>query len=222
MIRLLLVLLFTADFAVGRGILLRGFLLDPVQPPTAGFTIRDQADTPIPIVWRVEGWSEPVSLQIKTPELTVHAPDGSMAAKAKLPPDTAELLLILVRKPAADATPPYLAIVLDASPAAFAWGTSQVVNLLGVDAAIHAGEHRLILAAGKTTKIPVVKTRDEFNMAQVDFHRKQGDQWVPFSERRIQFVDDNRRVILVHAPPGSQQPMINTLIDYEPQREPGT
>ncbi len=74
------------------------------------------------------------------------------------------------------------------------------MNLLSIDSAIQAGEHKLILQAGKTTAVPAVHKVNEFNIAQTNFHYKQGEQWVPFTERQLQYVDEMRRVFLILHP----------------------
>ena len=211
-----------ATAASARDIQLRAYLHDPLNPVAQEITIAGKAGAKTAIAWRVEGWSEPVSVSLETAELLFQAKDGSLAAKAVVPAEARQLLVVLVRDPAEKATPPYRALVLDGAPAAFPWGSSQAVSLLGVETAIEAGEHRLRLAAGKVTKIPPVTKRDEFNMAQVNFFMSEEENWVPFTERRVQFVPDLRRVFLVHATPGSQQPFVTTLTDHQPRREPGT
>jgi hypothetical protein len=57
-------------------------------------------------------------------------------------------------------------------------------------------------------------------MAQVNFYLRDGETLVPFTERRLRFVDEIRRIFLVHATPGSQQPTVTTLVDYQPRTEP--
>ena len=76
-----------------------------------------------------------------------------------------------------------------------------------------AGEHRLPVHPGKITNVPPVTKRDEFNMAQTNFYYKQGEAWVPFTERQLQFLDAYRRIFIIHATPGALQPTVTTIVD---------
>ena len=209
--------------AAPREIQLRAYLHDPLQQAAADLKITGAGGTKVPVEWRLEGWSAPLTVNIDGPDLLFQTKDGTLAARAGMPDGHGQRLVLLARDPAADAKPPYRAIVFDASPSAFPWGSSQVVSMIGgTETAIQAGEHRLRIAPGRITKVPPVTQRDEFNMAQVNFYLSDNGQWQPITERRLQFVADTRRIFLIHATPGSRQPFVTTLIDHQVQRQPGS
>lgn len=215
-----LIFLALANVVSARNIEFRGYIHDPIQPPAGDFSIVEKPGKTVPFIWRIEGWSEPVRVNTDTDELPFLTNSGELAARVKIPPDAGSVRIILVRDPKPGASPPYRAVVLNATPGSFPWGSSQVVSMISAETAVQAGEHRLRLPGGKITQIPPVKKRDEFNMAQLDFYLNENGSWTPFTERRIQFVDDTRRVLLVHATPGSQHPSVTTLLEQRPQEEP--
>jgi hypothetical protein len=215
--RLFLLLLATITPLVAqtrRDIELRAFLHDPVRP-AARLQYPDKTRSLQPLALMVEGLSEPCTASLVDDELLLHDESGAIAARGKVAA-SCKRAAVIVLPAAAGSTPPYRLIVLDDAPSAFPWGSSQVISLLGVETALQAGEHRIALPPGKNTALPEVKKVDEFNMAQVNFHYREGQQWVPFTERRLQFVGDIRRIFLVHATPGSQRPFVVTLVDHRP------
>jgi hypothetical protein len=206
-----------------RDIQLRAYLHHPTQPVQEAMEITTAAGEKLPLIWRNGEWSERMQLSTDAAELLFLAKDGLPAAKANIPANTDQLLIILVPETKADAKLPFRAMTLDASASAFPWGTSQAVSLLGQgETAVQAGEHRIAIHAASIAKIPAVTKRDDFHMAQVNFYYRENNEWVPFTERRLQFVDDMRRVFLIYSTPGAQQPFVTTLIDHQPRREPGT
>jgi hypothetical protein len=104
-------------------------------------------------------------------------------------------------------------LLIDDSAKAFPAGESRVLPLITVETAIQAGEHKLSVPPGKITKVSPVKKVDEFNMAQTNFYYKQGEAWVPFTERQLQFLDAYRRIFIIHATPGALQPTVTTIVD---------
>lgn len=198
-----------------RPLEIRAFFHDPVRPVTA-LRIKDKSGALVPLDLRIEGLSDPCQAILTDNELVVLSSDGSIAARGKVPATLKHAAVIIVPAGAADEVPPYRLIAFDDSPSAFPWGTSQVVSLLGVETAVQAGEHRLALPGGKIVPVPEVRKVDEFNMAQTNFYYRDGSHWIPFTERRLQFVGDSRRIFIVHATAGSQQPFVATLTDYKP------
>lgn len=196
-----------------RPLEIRAFLQDPVRPVVA-MQIKDMSGTLVPLVLRIEGLSEPCQAMLTDNELVLHGADGAVAARGKVPAELKRAAVIIVPAGTSNAVPRYRLIAFDDTPTAFPWGTSMVINLLGVETAVQAGEHRLPLPSGNIVPLPEVKKRDEFNMAQTNFYYRQGANWIPFTERRLQFVDDNRRIFIVHATASSQQPFVATLVDY--------
>jgi hypothetical protein len=197
-----------------RELEMRAYLHDPVRP-TAALQFKGKSGTLTALDLRTEGLSPECQTTLEEEELVIHLGDGAVAARAKVPAEVKRAAVILI--PAAkDSTPPYRMIVMDDSPAVFHWGESRVISLLGVETAVQAGEHKLPLPAGKITAVPEVKKVDEFNMAQTNFYFREGTAWVPFTERRMQFTNEVRRIFVVHVTPGSQQPFVATLVDYKP------
>jgi hypothetical protein len=88
-----------------------------------------------------------------------------------------------------------------------------VLPFIGIETAIQAGEHRLPVHPGKITTVPPVKKVNEYMMAQTNFYYQQGDAWVPFTERQLQYLDACRRIFIVHATPGALQPTVITIVD---------
>jgi hypothetical protein len=197
-----------------RELEMRAYLHDPVRPATA-LQFKCKSGTLAALDLRAEGLSPVCKTTLEDEELVIHLIDGAVAARAKVPAAIKSAAVVLF--PAAkDAVPPYRMMVMDDSPAAFPWGDSRVMSLLGVETAMQAGEHKLPLPSGKITALPGVKKVDEFNMAQTNFFLREGGAWVPFTERRLQFTNEVRRIFVVHATPGSQQPFVTTLVDYKP------
>jgi hypothetical protein len=197
-----------------REIELRAFLHDPVRP-TARFQYPDKSGSLQPLALMVEGLSESCTASLVDDELLLHDEAGAITARGRVAA-SCKRAAVIVLPAAAGSTLPYRLIAVNDAPATFPWGSSQVVSLLGVETALQAGEHRLALPAGRITAVPEVTKVDEFNMAQVNFHYREGQQWVPFTERRLQFVADIRRIFLVYATPGSQRPFVVTLVDQPP------
>lgn len=213
---LVLILLSAAGLAAEtRKLTLRAYLHDPVKPRGTEFSVEGDAKQSLPL--RVGAISSAVEVAVTDGELRLQLADGKRAALAKVPGEWSSAIAIILPGATKDATPPYRVLLLDDSTKGFPWGSSQAVNLLSIDGAIQAGEHKLILQAGKTTAVPAVHKVNEFNIAQTNFHYKQGEQWVPFTERQLQYVDEMRRVFLIHATPGSQRPFVTTLVDHKPQ-----
>lgn len=76
-----------------------------------------------------------------------------------------------------------------------------------------AREHKLPVKPGAMGVVPAVKKKNEFNMAQTNFYMKEGENWNPFTERQLQFLDEFRRIFIIHTTPGSNQPFVATIVD---------
>ena len=197
-----------------RDLEMRAYLHDPVRPLTT-FQFKATGDKLMPLELRSEGLSPTYKTTLTDDELVIHLANGEVAARAKVAAEIKQAAVLIVPAPA-NASPTYRLVVIDEAPATFPWGTSRLVSLLGVETALQAGEHKLPLPGGKITTLPEVKKLDEFNMAQTNFYYREGTAWVPFTERRLQYTGQMRRIFVVHATPGSQQPFVVTLIDYKP------
>ena len=139
-------------------------------------------------------------------------PEASLAASIKLPPEIRRAMVVVLPAPAGS-KPAYRMVVIDDSAKAFPKGESRVLPLVAVETAIQAGEHRVPIHPGKIAIVPPVTKRNEYNMAQTNFYYKQGDAWVPFTERQLQFLDACRRLFIVHVTPGALQPTVTTIVD---------
>jgi hypothetical protein len=212
---LILLFLGTASLAADtKKLVLRAYLHDPVKPRGAEFKVEGGDPQPLPL--RTGALSSAVEVPVTDGELRLQLADGKRAALAKVPGEWTNAIAIILPDTAKDAALPYRVLMLEDSAKAFPWGSSQAVNLLPIDGAIQAGEHKLILQSGKVTRVPAVRQVNEFNIAQTNFNYQQGERWVPFTERQLQYLDEMRRVFLIYATPGSQRPFVTTLVDHKP------
>jgi hypothetical protein len=214
---LLMVLSVVCLRAETRKLMLRAYLHDPSKANGPEFSV-EGGKQPLPL--RADMISSAVEVALNDGDLRLQFADGQQAAQAKVPGKWTSAIAIIVPGPGSDAALPYRMLLLDDSATTFPWGTSQAVNLLGSDSEITAGELKLTLEAGKITPVPAVRQRDELNIAQTNFRCKVDGQWVLFAERQLQYVDDTRRVFLIHAIPGSQRPFVTTLLDHKPDDLP--
>ena len=146
-------------------------------------------------------------------EIDPKNPAASLAASVKLPPNIKRAMIVVLPAPAGS-KPAYRMVLIDDSAKAFPQGESRVLPLVGVETAIQAGEHRLPVHPGVITKVPPVTKVDEFHMAQTNFYYQQGELWVPFTERQLQYLDACRRIFIIHATPGALQPSVTTIVDF--------
>ena len=146
-------------------------------------------------------------------EIDPKNPAASLAASVKLPPNIKRAMIVVLPAPAGS-KPAYRMVLIDYSAKAFPQGESRVLPLVGVETAIQAGEHRLPVHPGVITKVPPVTKVDEFHMAQTNFYYQQGELWVPFTERQLQYLDACRRIFIIHATPGALQPSVTTIVDF--------
>lgn len=205
---------------------IRAVLHDPVNP-TAELFLRDQTGTVVKLKLLAEGLSnEQVTLPLNGSLVLYNSatvdpkkPEASLAASVRIPPNTKRAIILVLPGPA-DSKPAYRMVLVNDSAAAFPRGESRVISLVPVETAIEAGEHKLPVPAGKVTHVPAVKKVNEFNMAQTNFYYKAGSAWVPFTERQLQYLDEFRRIFIVHVTPGSAEPFVTTIIDTTPLVSP--
>ena len=131
---------------------------------------------------------------------------------ATVPANTKSAIIVIVGMPP-DTKPAYKMVVLDDGSAAFPKGESRVLSLIPVEAAVEIGEHKLPLEPGKIRKVPPVKRKNDFNMAQTNFYYRNEKRWVPFTERQMQYLDDYRRIFVVHVSPGAVSPTVTSIVD---------
>lgn len=139
-------------------------------------------------------------------------PQASLAASSKLAPNIRKAILIVISA-GPDANPPYRLVVIEDSPSGFGKGESRALNLVAVEAAVEAGEHKVGVKPGTLGTIPAVKKVNEFNMAQTNFYYKDGGNWTPFTERQLQYLPEYRRIFIIHTTPGATQPIVSTIVD---------
>lgn len=143
-------------------------------------------------------------------------PGDAVAATCRIP-DGVKQAIILVFPSPADAKLPYAAVLINNSSAAFQKGQSRVLNLTSLEMAVRAGEHRLPLPSGEIAAIPAVTKVDDFNMAQTNFYVKENGEWVPVTERKLQFLDSTRRIFMIYLTAGASQPFVTTIVDTTPE-----
>lgn len=197
----------------------RAVLHDPVQP-IADLYFTDKTGAVVQLNFRPRDLSETLLTLPVNGSLVLYDkaaidpknPAASLAASVKLPPDLKRAIVIVLPSPAGE-KPAYRMLLIDDSEKGFPKGESRVVPLMGVETAIQAGEHKLAVRPGNITKVPPVKTVNEFNMAQTNFYYQQGGSWVAFTERQLQFLDACRRIFIIHTTPGALQPTVTTIVD---------
>jgi hypothetical protein len=198
---------------------LRAMLHDPVNP-AAEFFVPENSGTVGKLNLVAASLSEPQVVRTVNGSLVLYKsaavdpkkPLEGVVASVKVPANIKRAIAIIIPAPAGQ-PPAYRMVVIDDSAAGFPKGESRVLSLLGVDTAIEAGEHKLPVGPGKVTNVPAVKKINEFNMAQTNFYFKEGTSWVAFTERQLQYLDDFRRIFIIHVTPGSTQPFVSTVVD---------
>lgn len=198
---------------------IRAVLHDPLNP-TANLFFPDNTGAVVRLEFRPQDLSQAFLAQpvngflvlYDKAEIDPENPTASLAASARLPANVRQAIVVVMPALAGD-KPPYRMLVIDESAKAFPGGESRVLPLIGVETAIQAGEHRLPVHPGKITRVPPVRKVNNFNMAQTNFYYKQGDAWIAFTERQLQFLDASRRLFIVHTTPGALVPRVTTIVD---------
>lgn len=203
---------------------IRAVLHDPVHP-SAELFLPDAAGAMVKLKLVPEGLSEAQNTQTvngsfilyNTADVDPKNPAASLGASVRVPADTKRAIIVVLPGPAGVA-PAYRMVLINDSPAAFPKGESRVLSLVPVETAIEAGEHRLPVPSGKIVAVPPVKKVNEFNMAQTNFYyrQKNAKAWIPFTERQLQYLDDFRRIFIVHVTPGATEPAVTTVVDTSP------
>jgi hypothetical protein len=198
---------------------IRAVLHDPIHP-VASLFYPDKTGTLVPLNFRPQDLTEalftkPVDGWIKLyDKATIDPinPDASLAASVKLPADIKRAIIVVLPTTEKE-KPAYRIRLIDDSDKAFPAGESRLLSLLGLETAIEAGEHKLRVHPGKITSLPPVKAVNEYNMAQTNFYYQHNDSWIVFAERQLQFIDNCRRLFIIHATPGALQPTVTTIVD---------
>ena len=205
---------------------IRAVLHDPVHPAAELF-YTDRKGVVVKLDFRPQDLTRPLFTLPVNGSLVLYDkadidpknPEASLAASCKLPPDIKRAMVVVLPAPAGT-KPAYRMVLIDDSAKAFPKGESRALPLVGVETAIQAGEHKLPIHPGKITNVPPVRKVNEFNMAQTNFYYKQGETWVPFTERQLQYLDAYRRVFIIHVTPGALQPTVTTIVDTMPALSP--
>lgn len=205
---------------------IRAVLHDPARP-IAELFYTDKGGVVTPLDFRPQDLSEPLYILPVDGSLMLHDkatidpanPAASLAASVKLPPDLKRAVVVVLPGPAGG-KPAYRMVLIDDSEKAFPKGESRALSLIKVETAIQAGEHKLPVHPGKITAVPLVKKVDDFNMAQTNFYYKQGEAWVAFAERQLQYQEAVRRIFIIHATPGAVQPTVTTIVDTVTAAQP--
>jgi hypothetical protein len=198
---------------------IRAVLHDPVHP-IANLFYTNKEGSVVRLNFRPQDLSEalftlPVNgflVLYDKAEIDPENPTESLAASAKLPTNIKQAIVVVLPAPDGE-EPAYRMLIIDDSKKAFPVGESRVVPLIGVETAIQAGEHRLPVHPGKITRVPPVRKVNAFNMAQTNFYYQQGEAWIAFTERQLQYLDACRRLFIVHATPGAVTPTVTTIVD---------
>ncbi len=198
---------------------IRAVLHDPINPD-ATLYLTDQTGKIVKLEFRPQDLSRPQVTLAVNGSLVLYdkemvdpkKPEASMAATCKIPPNTKQGVVVVLPG-RAGAKPAYRLVFIDDSAKGFPKGECRILSLLSVEAAIEVGEHKLRIQPGKITNVPPVKKVNEYNMAQTNFHYKEGEGWTVFTERQLQFLDGFRRIFIVHATPGALSPTVTTIVD---------
>ena len=201
---------------------IRAVLHDPVHP-VADLYITDPSGAIVKLNLIAEGFSRAQFILPQNGNLVLFdkanvdpkKPEESIAASCVIPAEAKRLMLLIFPAPP-ETKPAYRAILINEDPVAFGNGQSRVINLTSVETALEMGEHKLPLHPGKITEVPAVKKVNEYNMAQTNLYYKEGETWMPFTERQLQYLDSIRRVFLIYVTPGSTQPFVTTIVDNAP------
>jgi hypothetical protein len=139
-------------------------------------------------------------------------PQASVAASVKVPQNMKQAIAIILPSEAGK-KPAFRVVLQDDSSTGFPKGESRILSLVPLESAIQAGEHKVSVPSGKITAVPSVKKVNSFNMAQTNFYYKQEASWQLFTERQVQYLDDIRRIYIIHVVPGSNAPSLATFVD---------
>lgn len=207
---------------------IRAVLHDPTNPAAELF-LPDQTGRLVKLNLQPEGLATPQGASLTNGSLLLYNTDkvdpkkpeaaAALAATVAVPQNCPHGILIVMPGPP-ESKPAYRGLFIDDRPTAFPKGESRVISLIPVETAIEAGEHKLPIHPGKVTNVPPVTSRDEFNNAKTNFYYREGESWVPFTERQLQYLDVYRRIFIVYSTPGSAQPFVRTVLDTAPAVSP--
>jgi hypothetical protein len=201
----------------------RAVLHDP-KNPVANLFYADKTGTIVPLNFSPQDLTEAMFTVPMNGSLVLYDkaevdpdnPAASLVASVKLPPNIKRAIVVVLPAPEGK-KPAYRMMVIDDSEKAFPKGESRVLPLIGVKTAIQAGEHRISIEPGKICRVPPVRSVSEYNMAQTNFYYREGEAWIVFTERQLQYMDACRRLFIIHTTPGAGSPTVTTIVDIAPE-----
>lgn len=196
-------------------------ILHAPMNPEADLYYMDRSNEFLPVQFRTQNLSRPFNVVplngtlvfYDKPNVDPKNLEASVAARAKIPAGIRRAIVV-VAPAGSEGKPDYRLLVIDDSKKAFSGGESLVLPLVNTKVVVHAGEHIIPVYPGKLAKVPFVEEKDDFNMAQTNFHYQEGSgSWVTFAERKLQYLEASRRIFIIHKTPRALQPQVTTIID---------
>ncbi|MES2475913.1 MAG: hypothetical protein V4640_09035 [Verrucomicrobiota bacterium] len=196
---------------------IRALLNDSVNRADFYFGTPGKAMTQVELA--VEGLTQPQKITpvggvlnlFDSAQVTAANAKTHLAATMKVPAGSKSLIVIIV--PVADQKPPYRMVAIPDDARSFPWNTNKVVNLTSMECLLEIGEMKLDLPADKVTDVPKLTHKGDTNQLQTNFSYKQNEQWQLATERRLQYVDNLRRIFVIHKQPQALGPEVRTIQD---------
>jgi hypothetical protein len=148
-------------------------------------------------------------------QVTAKNAKAHLVASVQVPAGSTRLILIIY--PSGDPEPPYRMVAIPDDTKSFPWGSSKVANLTPTEFSLELGALKVALPAGKVTDVKKVTRDGESGNLQTNFSYKEGDQWLVATERRLQYVDNLRRIFVISKQPSSVAPDVRTIQDQNSQ-----
>ncbi len=219
---LLLPLAASAQDKAVSAITIRAFLNDPSQPE-AKFFVPNTPDTRVPVNLNPGELPAEQTAVVINGRLTIYnsptvdpaQPEAAVVASVAVAKNLGHAVAI-IQPLGADRNPRYGIVLIDDSASAFPPGESRIVSMTTLPVALQIGEHKLPAASGKVTAVPRVMKLDPYNMAQTDFFYQRENNWIPFNESKMKYLQSYRQIFICSTRPGSQSPTLTTLIDDAP------
>ncbi|MDQ8189816.1 hypothetical protein [Roseibacillus persicicus] len=205
-----------------RSLEIQSIVHDPLRRAAELYVTNDKSKV-VPLALRPRELSAAQKVQIvdgflrlyTTEHVDPEAPTANLGAAVRVA-DSIERALVVFFP--AEEEGKFKGLVIDDSPGEFAYGESRFVNATAAEIGVMIGEHKLAAKPGQVKAIPAVRQLDDFNMAQTDFHfrLKSDDAWNVFSQRRLKFVESQRRIFVASVSKRASAPAISTIVDMKP------
>lgn len=201
---------------------IRVVLHDPMHPTAELFYVDKEGEV-LPVNFRHQALSRafdvaPINGSLvlyDKAEIDPEDPEAnreSIAAIGKIPEGIKKAIVVVASAPEGR-KPAYRLLVIEDSEKAFPGGESLVLPLVNRNIVVEAGEHVVPVRPGKLAKVPFVKEKNAFNMAQTNFHYQSDGEWITFAERRLQYLEVMRRIFIIYFKPGATHPTITAIMD---------